>query len=296
MNFVKMFVLCLLVCSFGFSAFADHITNKWKVRENLQKDGWKVFYLKEFDHEEYLKLSTALALDTSGGSGVFTNAYLTNFLTEVVSDFKNQSPSVQDAIRTYVIDNLSLVIRGKSFNSIISGVQIDAGRATYNRSECTRIKECLIPNIFRGGCEKWVDSGKRCIDTPNTYQLYVRLKTSPSVQTTVKPNQENNTPSIQSIYRDILERQPDPEGLQTWTNALNSGTSLNSVRRMIAESPEAQSKLNALYEELLCRKIDAQGQSTWTNNLANGWTLRRVSLEGIKGSVEYKNRNGLPCN
>ena len=100
---------------------------------------------------------------------------------------------------------------------------------------------------------------------------------------------------MRNLYKEILEREPESQGLQGWTNALKNGTSLNSVRRMIAESPEAQGKLNNYYEKLLCRQIDPTGQRTWTDNLANGWSLQKVVNEGIKGSPEYKSRNGQAC-
>ena len=102
--------------------------------------------------------------------------------------------------------------------------------------------------------------------------------------------------TVIKIYREILERDVDPSGMTTWTNALASGHSVEQVRRSIAESSEAQNKLNELYRRMLCRDIDSSGRATWTNALASGWTLQRVVSEGIAPSPEYQSRGGRSCN
>jgi len=84
--------------------------------------------------------------------------------------------------------------------------------------------------------------------------------------------------------------------MDTWTRELNSGRTVLQVRRAIAESPEAQNKLNGLYRRMLCRDIDSSGRATWTNALASGWTLQRVAAEGIAPSPEYQSRGGRSCN
>ncbi len=102
--------------------------------------------------------------------------------------------------------------------------------------------------------------------------------------------------AVNRIYREILERDAEPAGMITWTNALTRGKTIEQVRRAIAESPEAQKKLNDLYLSMLCRPIDPTGRATWTNALASGWTLWQVASEGIFHSPEYENRGGRPCN
>ncbi len=109
------------------------------------------------------------------------------------------------------------------------------------------------------------------------------------------PEYQNRQAVIQ-IYREILERDVDPSGMDTWTRELNSGSTVVQVRRAIAESPEAQNKLNDLYRRMLCRDIDSSGRATWTNALASGWTLQRVAAEGIAPSPEYQSRGGRSCN
>jgi hypothetical protein len=101
---------------------------------------------------------------------------------------------------------------------------------------------------------------------------------------------------IESLYILILQRDVDPSGMTTWLNALASGQSVDDVRRAIAESPEAQDKLNDLYKKMLCRDIDPSGKTTWTDALATTWTLREVANIGIALSAEYQSRGGKSCN
>jgi Domain of unknown function (DUF4214) len=174
---------------------------------------------------------------------------------------------------------------GQCVNGVFQGTHSQTGQALY------------FKKIGNGGYEYGVANSQQG-STPSIWFKTQSMNNSfPNFQPVQqnKPSVVNNF-TLHNIYKDILERKPDPQGLQTWNNALNSGTSLASVRKMIAESPEAQNKLNSLYEKFLCRGIDPVGSATWTKNLANGWSLQRVANEGIKGSPEYRNRNGQPCN
>jgi hypothetical protein len=112
----------------------------------------------------------------------------------------------------------------------------------------------------------------------------------------IAPSSEYRRQDVIRIYREILERDVDPSGMDTWTRELESGRSVLQVRRAIAESSEAQNKLNELYRRMLCRDIDPSGRATWTNALANGWSLHKVANEGIAPSPEYQSRAGRTCN
>jgi hypothetical protein len=128
----------------------------------------------------------------------------------------------------------------------------------------------------------------------------IPVKNIPSGQILLPNSQpaplSSNRQAVIKIYREILERDVDPSGMDTWTRELNSGKTILQVRRAIAESPEAQNKLNELYRRMLCRDIDSSGRITWTNALASGWTLQRVASEGIAPSPEYQSRGGRSCN
>jgi hypothetical protein len=83
---------------------------------------------------------------------------------------------------------------------------------------------------------------------------------------------------IGEVYRQVLGRNPDSEGLATYSAALAGGTSLASIRTTIARSGEAQSLLNGLYHQIFGRDADAGGLATYTGQLINGSSLAAVQL------------------
>ncbi len=105
------------------------------------------------------------------------------------------------------------------------------------------------------------------------------------------PSRRDIVSDIDKIYRDVLGRSPDRNGLRTWTTAVERGRSVNDIRREIANTPEARERINQIYRELLGRDADPGGLQTWTSNLANGWDLSRVRNE-IANSDEARRRRG----
>ena len=149
-------------------ASAYHETNRPDVERSLAEGGWTVAYSKEFSHEEYLKLSAALAGDAVGGSGSVTGAYFANFAREslqrIISNAKAKAPQAASTLaRDLSVEKLLSAIRasfnGKQVGLSVAGMQLEVGRATYNRRECLK-----------------VFGRKKCVSTPNTYQPYIRFK------------------------------------------------------------------------------------------------------------------------
>ncbi|MDY6940445.1 MAG: DUF4214 domain-containing protein [Cyanobacteriota bacterium] len=96
---------------------------------------------------------------------------------------------------------------------------------------------------------------------------------------------------IQRIYRDVLGREADPEGLIHWSERLADGTPVSAIRQEIANSPEAQAKIDRIYQEVLGRDVDRSGLETWTSKLARGSTLAEIRRE-IEASEEATSRRG----
>lgn len=61
---------------------------------------------------------------------------------------------------------------------------------------------------------------------------------------------------IRIIYREVLNREPDPEGLTFYTQALRSGSSSSQVRAEIARSPESRENIQYLYRKYLSDEAD----------------------------------------
>ncbi|HEY9635199.1 MAG TPA: DUF4214 domain-containing protein [Coleofasciculaceae cyanobacterium] len=94
---------------------------------------------------------------------------------------------------------------------------------------------------------------------------------------------------INDIYRDVLGRNADREGLRIWTRALEDGKSLSDVRREVARTSEAQNKINQLYQEVLGRDVDRSGLQTWTSALEDGKSLNDVR-RALENSEEARLR------
>jgi hypothetical protein len=94
---------------------------------------------------------------------------------------------------------------------------------------------------------------------------------------------------INRLYREILGRNADNQGLRTWSRQLERGRSLNDVRREIAYSREAETEINNIYRQYFGRNVDRNGLRTWQAELARGRSLRDVQ-RAIQRSPEARGR------
>jgi hypothetical protein len=95
---------------------------------------------------------------------------------------------------------------------------------------------------------------------------------------------------INKIYREVLGRDAEPEGLKAWSEELSKST-LRKIRREIAESDEARHALNRIYQEVLGRNVDKNGLKTYTKTLKKDWSLNDVR-SSIQQSEEARQRIG----
>ena len=97
---------------------------------------------------------------------------------------------------------------------------------------------------------------------------------------------------VGQVYRDLFNREADPEGLTTWTQALAAGQPRGSVSNQITSSREYRSALIAdIYLTYLNRAPDAGGLESWLGAMGAGMTTQ--SLEsGFLGSPEYYAKAG----
>jgi len=90
---------------------------------------------------------------------------------------------------------------------------------------------------------------------------------------------------INQLYREVLGRNADGEGLRTWSRQLERGKSLREIRRDLAYSREAENAINNIYRQVLGRNSDRNGLRNWQRELAEGKSLREVR-RSIAGSRE----------
>jgi hypothetical protein len=77
-------------------------------------------------------------------------------------------------------------------------------------------------------------------------------------------------------YRDVLGRDPDPEGGANYAKALANGGSQVAMRRKMANSDEARRALAQLYQQVLGRSATAEELAGWVEKLAVDTSLAQV--------------------
>ena len=100
---------------------------------------------------------------------------------------------------------------------------------------------------------------------------------------------------VTSLYRTILDREPDAGGLQNWVEWLRKGRSREWVITQFFSSREYQSRrkndrefVRDLYQAVLGREPDAGGWNNWVNSLQRGMS-RQDCLNRFFQSAEYNN-------
>ena len=96
---------------------------------------------------------------------------------------------------------------------------------------------------------------------------------------------------VQSLYENVLGRAGDPAGINSWTQALEAGTSRGAVVASFISSPESdQRAIDADYNDFLGRAGDTAGVNYWMAQVENGsQTLAEVAAQ-FAGSSEYATR------
>ncbi|MCL1465591.1 DUF4214 domain-containing protein [Argonema galeatum] len=92
---------------------------------------------------------------------------------------------------------------------------------------------------------------------------------------------------INRLYREVLARDADFDGLRTWSRELERGRSLRDIRRELAKSREAEDIINQIYREVMGRNADSDGLEMWKRQLAKGRTLAQVR-QAIERSTEAR--------
>jgi hypothetical protein len=107
---------------------------------------------------------------------------------------------------------------------------------------------------------------------------------------------------IRRAYQDILDRDPDPEGLRSYRRAMiDKGWSERDVRDDLRKSPEyarqqrqsAERIVRRAYQEVLGRQPDPPGLATYANRVQrDGWDEQDVRAS-LEKSPEYRQRNEM---
>lgn len=84
---------------------------------------------------------------------------------------------------------------------------------------------------------------------------------------------------VTALYRQLLQREPDRDGLDFWQRKLTEGTSHPVVAAAFHRSPESRGdRVDALYRAILGRDPDPAGRAAWVDALAQENDLRLAAL------------------
>jgi hypothetical protein len=175
---------------------------------------------------------------------------------------------------------------------IASGMsRTDMANAFNNSDEyrINKIREAYHNALRRepdpGGAAYWLGALQRGELSPeNVYSTFLYMNEMYDVQ-----GGGTNPGYITSMYRELLNRDPDPVGLNYWTTRLNNGESRSAVSNSIWYSPEKYNvRVTDAFSELLGRTASPADQAYWSSVAMQSGPTAMRSL--IMSSDEYWNR------
>ncbi len=101
--------------------------------------------------------------------------------------------------------------------------------------------------------------------------------------------------AVARLYRAVLGRAPDAEGLRFWDSQADGGAGEARMANLFAASPEFQSRfpgatdtdfVHAVYQNTLGRGPDPSGQAFWVDQLSHGMT-RGEMVASVSHSPEF---------
>jgi len=188
----------------------------------------------------------------------------------------------------------------------------DSIEAQYNMSEANQVYRLYQATLNRApdkaGQEDWVS--RIVQDGTALGDVAAGFVGSREFQNTYGALED--TDFVQLLYQNVLGREGDTDGLNSWLDALSGGASRTDVVLGFSESREFQNTtrteatnfaLNSaeanwtddvyrMYQATLNRAPDLGGFENWVSNLANGADLSDV-ISGFVTSREFQNTYGM---
>jgi uncharacterized secreted protein with C-terminal beta-propeller domain len=179
---------------------------------------------------------------------------------------------------------------GTAFNGVVSSFTLNqpgAVDATINWGDGQFSPGTVQPNA-QGGYDV---VGSHTYAATGTHDVGVTLSRPGDAQTlvegTAQVNGDGNQRFVARLYRDLLDRDADADGLAAWQQMLDQGGDRAAVVRGIEGSVEYRTKVvQQLYQEVLGRPAEAFGLGAWLKFLADGGTAEQLRAY-ILASDEY---------
>ncbi|WP_449431679.1 DUF4214 domain-containing protein [Pseudomonas putida] len=177
-------------------------------------------------------------------------------------------------------------ISNAEFLTFVNGDAVETVALAQNDTEGTALRlyqGILGRDADLGGAKHFVDainSGASLTDIANTFLNSAEFAGA------------NNAADINDLYSNLLGRDADQAGSDSWAALLANGGTLADVAALIAVSQEAQARdqsngdfVRELYTAALGREAEDAGLNAWVSMLFNG-TSRADVAHAIVGSAE----------
>jgi hypothetical protein len=93
---------------------------------------------------------------------------------------------------------------------------------------------------------------------------------------------------VAALYKDVLKRDPDTDGLNFYTGLLAKGALPSAIVADVWQSAEHRGiEVDSYYQTLLHRTFDPAGRQVWVNRMLAGMSEEAV-MAGFLGSSEYQ--------
>ncbi len=148
---------------------------------------------------------------------------------------------------------------------------------------------------------KFTVAGSHVYSEPKTWNVTITVKpaagaaATASSQATVGSETER---FVAQVYHDVLSRRGEIQGVEYWTNRINSGGSRTEEALNIEHSQEYRNNtIQGLYRLLLHRAADAASLTYFSNMLIGSYTsgadaVDQIAESLISSSEYYQNRGG----
>jgi len=141
--------------------------------------------------------------------------------------------------------------------------------------------------VTKTGATTFSVSGSHTYAIEGTLPVTVKVTRSTDGEVLTVDNTAMVGGYVTSLYENVLERAPDPAGLNVWLQALNGGLSRSTVAEDFWESPEHRGiEVDQFYATFLHRPADSTGRAAWVNALVNGVSEAQVAINFLT-SPEY---------
>ncbi|SHN44159.1 Ig-like domain (group 3) [Duganella sacchari] len=132
---------------------------------------------------------------------------------------------------------------------------------------------------------------------PQQQAVLINVERLQFADTTLTVGHDDALTAVAGLYKDVLGRQADYLGIESWANAMQAGATLGQVALGIMTSQEGQQRnatvfngdsahdLELLYQAILGRHSDAAGLAAWQRVWNNGVSLETIA-DGFMHSQE----------